>query len=145
MKQMKNTNVISLFLEDHERISQLLTEFKKLKHKNIRKAKDIFKQLHQDLIRHFHQEKILYSRYKQTTGDILPILQTINKEHTTILEKLLGIQRSLAKEDTNIDISDLYAILEKHKNVEDRLLYPEFERILSEKEKEDMYWKMKVR
>lgn len=145
MKQERTSNIISLFVEDHERIAQLLTEFKKDKNKNPKKAKEIFKQLHNDLIKHFHQEKILYSKYKQTTGDILPIIQTVNQEHIVILEKLMNIHQSLDKEETNIDVSNLYSLLEKHKNVEERNLYPELDLVLSEKEKEDIYWKMKVR
>jgi hemerythrin len=138
-------NIISLFVEDHERIASLLKDFKKHKHENTKKVKDIFKQLQQALIDHFHQEEILYSKYKHKTGEIIPALQTIGKEHIIILEKLGNIQKSLIHGETNINISGLYTLLERHKNIEDRLLYPEFDRVLSDKEKEDVYWKIKVR
>ena len=36
-------------------------------------------------------------------------------------------------------------LLEQHKNTEEEYLYPEFDNILSDKEKEEVYWKIKSR
>jgi len=145
MQQIQNINIVGLFVEDHERINSLLGDFKKHKHKNTKKAREIFKQLQQGLIKHFHQEEILYSTYKYRTGNIMPIIQTIREEHSIILDKLTNIQQTLKKRQTQIDVSELYTFFERHKNVEDRLLYPELDSVLSDKEKEEVYWKLKVK
>lgn len=155
-------NVIGLFLEDHDRIASLLNDFKNTKksskkisgvpeirrisehNKRSSKSKEIFKQLTEALTRHFHQEEILYSKYKYRTGEILPVLQTIRKEHSVILDKLDKANNSLGKGE-QADVSGLFLLLERHKNQEDRLLYPELDRVLTDKEKEDVYWKIKVK
>jgi hemerythrin len=145
MKQMQRINVTGLFVEDHKRIASLLNDFKKHKHDGSKKTKELFKELNRALIIHFHQEELLYSQYKYKTGDILPILQTIRGEHTDILEHMNKIQQSLKQNSNKIDIAGLYGILERHKNMEERLLYPELDSVLSSKEKEEVYWKIKVK
>jgi len=136
--------IIALFLEEHDRISSLLNDFKKHKYDKSKKTKEIFKQISESLNRHFEEEELLYSKYKYKTGEILPILQTIRKEHSIILDGLDNISNSLKKGD-KVNTMGLFLLLEKHKNIEDRLLYPELDRVLSDKEKEDVYWKIKVK
>jgi len=53
------------------------------------------------------------------------------------------MQHSL-REGNKIDTSGFYALLLRHKNIEERLLYPELDNVLSDKEKEDVYWKLKI-
>jgi len=141
---MKTTNIINLFVEDHERIDSLLGNFKNIQNKEPKKAIKIFDQLSNDLIRHFHQEEILYSNYKYTTWEIIPVIQTIRKEHEMILKKIDKIRNSFKKGSINIDTTKLFSLFERHKNIENTLLYPELDRVLSDKEKEEVYWRIKV-
>jgi hypothetical protein len=141
---MEHANLMSLFVDDHKKITNLLLDFKKQLDKKDPKCKDTFQIAHQILITHFHQEEVLYSNYRNTTGDIIPVIKTIRKEHQIILKKLTKINKAL-ETSAEIDISKLLSILERHKNVEDRLLYPELDRILSDTEKEEIYWKMNVK
>jgi hemerythrin len=134
---------MSLFLEDHKRITGLLLAFNKQIDTKEPQSKETFEQLHQALITHFHQEEFLYSNYRNITGEIIPVIKTIRKEHQFILKRLAKIKNSLEK-GSEIDLGNLLSLLERHKNVEDRLLYPELDRILSDSEKEDIYWKIQV-
>jgi len=83
---MQPTSIISLFVEDHARISSLLNDFKKNKHKKPKKTAELFNQLSNALKKHFKEEELLYAKYKYKTGNILPILQTIGEEHRIFRE-----------------------------------------------------------
>ena len=69
---------------------------------NTKKVKEIFRQLYESLRIHQHQEEILYSNYKHRTGEILPVLQTIRKEHEIILRKLDNINKAVNEEKTGL-------------------------------------------
>ncbi len=140
---VQDTNIISLFVKDHERITSLLNDFDIIQKNEPKKALGILKQLNQTLTVHFHQEEILYSNYKNAAGEIIPVMQTIRKEHEIILKKIEKATNSLNK-GSGIDTTSLLSLLERHKNIEQGLLYPELDRVLSEKDKEDVYWKIKV-
>lgn len=142
---MQPTNIVSLFVEDHERIALLLKDFNKSQNKKSKKAAAAFQQLSKDLIRHFHQEEILYSKYRYNTGTVIPVIQTVRKEHEIILKRIEKIKNSLNKGSTNIDATRLSSLFERHKNIENILLYPELDRVLSDTEKEEVYWKIRVR
>lgn len=141
---MERINVIGLFLEDHKRIVTILNEFKRSKRSHSKKTKELFDQLEYSLRKHFKQEEILYMNYKQTTGEFIPALQTIRKEHQIIESHLDKIRRAM-NDGSKIETAKLYPLLERHKNIEERLLYPELDNVLTEKEKEDVYWKIKVK
>lgn len=140
---MQALSVTGLFVEDHRRILFLLQNFKENKDRNIKKSIEVFNQLRQALQKHFREEDILYSKCKYSTGTILPILNTIRTEHHMIYSKLNEIQNAL-NTDQKIDLSGFYDLLEKHRDTEEEFLYPEFDNILSDRDKEDVYWKIKV-
>ncbi|MFH1641778.1 MAG: hemerythrin domain-containing protein [Nanoarchaeota archaeon] len=134
---MQAYNIINLFVEDHNRITELLDIFtgKKTKHN--------FNNLKKALEKHFVEEELLYSRYKYKTGEIIPVLQTVGKEHSNILEILKKIEAAV-KKIYAVGILELYALLERHKNMENRLLYPELDKVITDKEKEEVYWSIKM-
>ncbi len=140
--RVEDINLVGLFVNDHKRIVALLNEFKRSKRNKT--AKTIFEQLDYSLRLHFKEEEYLYSKYKQKTGEFLGSLQTIKKEHETIIGYLDAIRRAL-NNSSKINIKEFFPLLERHKNIEERLLYPELDNALTEKEKEDVYWKIKVK
>ncbi|MEA2038133.1 MAG: hemerythrin domain-containing protein [Nanoarchaeota archaeon] len=142
---MQALSVTGLLVQDHERIESLLDDFKKTKHKQTKKKVQIFNELAETLRRHFNQEAILYSKYKHLTGEILPILQTVHNEHIEMNEHIERIGNAIRSEDDNVDTSGFFALLVRHRNIEERNLYPELDNVLSDKEKEEVYWKLKVR
>ncbi len=139
---MQSTNIVSLFVEDHERIALLLEDFNKSQNKKKKVA--TFQQLSKDLIRYFHQEEILYSEYRYKTGAVIPVIQTVRKEHEIILKRIEKIRNSFNKGLMDIDTAKLSSLFERHKTIENSLLYPELDRVLSDSEKEGVYGKIKV-
>jgi hemerythrin-like domain-containing protein len=57
--------------------------------------------------------------------------------------KINEIQNALKKGDITFNLDGFYELLEKHKKTEDEYLYPELDNVLSDKDKEEVYWKMK--
>ena len=141
---MEQVNITAVFVKDHERMSKLLEDFKDDKQKTQKKNIEIINQLQNFLKKHFKEEELLYSKYKLTTGNLLPVIQTIKSEHKSFLESLDNMQTALKNGSTEIELFDIYHLLIKHKNVEERLLYPELDNALSDKEKEEVYWNIRM-
>jgi len=120
-------NILSLLVEDHKKIEKLIEQFKQ--------DKNNFSALNDAMIKHFREEEKLYSAYLSTTNKTLPIIQTITKEHEILANNLKQAQYSS-------DISEFEALVQRHKNMEERLLYPELDKELSENQKENAYWGM---
>jgi len=120
-------NILSLLVEDHKKIEKLIEQFKQ--------DKNNFSALNDAMIKHFREEEKLYSAYVSTTNKTLPIIQTITKEHEILANNLKQAQYSS-------DISEFEALVQRHKNMEERLLYPELDKELSENQKENAYWGM---
>jgi hemerythrin len=140
---MQVISVNALFMKDHSRIGDLLQAFKETKHKNPEKSVQIFTQLKNALDKHFREEELLYCKYKYSNGAIMPMLNQIRDEHMEINTKINEIQNALKKGDITFNLDGFYELLEKHKKTEDEYLYPELDNVLSDKDKEEVYWKMK--
>lgn len=138
-----NTSIIKLFLDDHRDIEKLITTLKK---DTITKKerKEVFKNMASSLLTHIRQEEHLYSKFKYVTGDILYSIQNIRKQHNIIKEELRTINPKSDDLKDLTDISGLLALLEKHKKIEENTLYPEIDKILTGKEKEELLIKMKI-
>jgi len=85
---LEQVNITAVFVKDHERMSKLLEDFKDDKQKTQKKNIEIINQLQNFLKKHFKEEELLYSKYKLTTGNLLPVIQTIKSEHKSFLESL---------------------------------------------------------
>src|SRR3989338_1541222 len=129
-------SLTSLFVFDHKRIFELINDLKAEKGREAQHK--IFQKIDASLRDHLKEEEQLYSRYHQSTGELLPVFSSLKREHELFLHYLEDIKRSLErgiKAETKI----FFSLLERHKNVEERLVYPEFDRVLSKKEKEEHY------
>ena len=135
-------NLTSLFVQDHHKIGQLINQFKIDIDSDESRAITIFTQLKTILLRHFQEEEILYSRCKYDDESIIPLLNSIKEQHKVILSKLHDIHSSLS-ENRKISMTSFFTLLEKHKEQEERYLYPEFDKILTNEEKEQAYWDIK--
>ena len=130
--------ITRLMVRDHARLLGLFIELKNLKNKDIKKFRELFKKLNNGLRTHFiEEEKIINSAFGKKSdkgSNLLPIASSLKLQHNQITTILESISKSISQGET-IDFSDLYLILNKHKNIEERLFYPELDRMLSEKDK----------
>lgn len=133
-------SITELMINDHERIIDLLNQFKRNKNTRFSDSKKLFAQFRKELEKHFNTESritnIAFSSNKKLKkSNILPISNSLELDHIKIMQIVQEIQTSIKKNEKNIDISDLYLNLTRHKNIEERLFYPKLDGLLTEKEK----------
>ena len=120
---------MDFFVEDHKRLASL---FKYLgQNDSLIQIRDII----QAFQRHIKKEELLYSKYKHETGEIIASINTIRTEHVQILKMLGGLEKKF----NETALKELIALLERHKNVEERLLYPKLDEVLSAEDKDEVY------
>lgn len=146
---MKNMQSITKFMvDDHERLTSLFNDFKKIKNRDIRKARDLFLKFDSELRKHFIvEEKIIrlaFNKNGNKKSNPLPIVSSLKSEHDRIINILGKISASMKNNNSKIDAFNIYLILNHHKNVEERLLYPELDEMLSQKEKNTIFEKIKI-
>ena len=131
--------ISELMARDHERLMGLFNDFKHTKDKDIKQASKIFSKFHNELMNHeMVEDRIIKSVFgkkgKEKNENLLPIAQSLEMDHVKIMNLMSNISGAI-KNKKAIDTSDFYLTLQKHRNIEDMLLYPELDRVLSEKEK----------
>jgi hemerythrin len=126
--------VTNLLLEDHKRISSLI--LKSMDEESLKQLKLI-------LHKHFKEEEIFFSKYKYATGPLIPIMEQIREEHPKITEMLNNITKELKQKKSTATVRELLRLLSHHKKLEEDYLYPEIDNLLSDSEKEEIYWKIK--
>jgi|TARA_B100000315_G_C14545223_1_gene572892 hypothetical protein len=131
--------ISELMARDHERLTSMFNDFKHTKDKDIKQASKIFSKFHNELMNHeIVENHIIKSAFgkkgKEKNKNLLPIAQSLEMDHVKIMNLMSNISGEI-KSNKAIDTSDFYLTLQKHRNIEDRLLYPELDRVLSEKEK----------
>ncbi len=136
MVKIEQTNIIQVFVESHKHISSLLEKLK------TNPDQETFDQLETEFTKHIKQEELLYAKYRNQTGETLPILQKIKEDHATILETLANLMLALRRNE-KVDFSELLTLNEQHKNMEERLLYPELDKEISEEDKEEVMWNVR--
>lgn len=128
-------SITSVMVKDHKGLMGLFNDLKKIKDKDRNKANELFKKLDKQLKNHFNIEENAINLAFGRNGSALPIISSLKSEHGSIREILDGIRYSIKGNGHKIGTSNLYLMLEHHKNVEERLFYPELDELLSEKDK----------
>jgi len=141
----KTQSITGCMMDDHERLMNLFNDFKKTKNRDNKKAKELFSKFDSELRKHFDAEETLIRLSFRKNGNKkinpLPIASSLRLEHDRIKNILARILSSM-KNSTKLDTFDLYLVLNHHKNVEERLLYPELDEMLSQKEKNKIFEKI---
>ncbi|MBU1974975.1 MAG: hypothetical protein KKG59_01075 [Nanoarchaeota archaeon] len=130
-------SVARLMSQDHERILGLFKEFKREKKKEGSNARHIFKSFMTELQTHFRaEERVCHLLRKHDKYSNLMVLASmLDKEHTMLIRQAQDIHAQLGKNQKFIDTSDLYELLTRHADTEDRYLYPEFDAQMTRSEK----------
>jgi len=144
-------NEISDFMEaDHLRLNASFVDFQKLKISDSKKSKEIFLEFASELKRHIlWEEEILFV----SIGDKLKIkkgtsagksLSMLSMQHTQIIDFLQQIKSELENGINENQFENLLTeILEHHNQVEEGIVYPLIDELLTEEEKKSIFLKMK--
>ncbi len=132
------STITGLMVKDHERLAEIFNDVKNSKDRDSKNSKALFNKLDNGLRDHFStEEKIINLAFKKR-NDHLPIAESLKLDHRRMIGILDNISVSI-RNGAAIDASELYLVLRHHKNVEERLFYPELDEKLSEKEKQRIF------
>jgi hemerythrin-like domain-containing protein len=133
---MKTTAILDLMVKDHARLLQLL----KIAESHFRQDKDdlikSFYTFEWNLEKHFFvEERAIFTSYNPDYIDEgYDVFLDLSNQHTKILEMIKNLKDELESEGI-ADISKLKKILIKHKNLEEKKVYPKLDQEINEGEK----------
>ena len=133
----EKTSILSLMVKDHKEIETLIKKLDESIDKDYEKMRKAFEQFEWKLEKHlFTEEKAIYTFYEPTDISngyvMLPILM---KHHNFILNTLSIMRRQVNNGKAPQDHLQLKSFLEKHKNYEEREVYPRLDDTLNDEQK----------
>ena len=133
---MKTTAILDLMVKDHARLMQLL----KIAESHFGQDKDeLMKSFHTfewNLEKHFFvEERAIFTAYNpEYIDEGYDVFLDLSKQHTNILEKV-QILRKEVEIKGDVDTSKLKELLIKHKNLDEKMIYPKLDQEIGEGEK----------
>jgi hemerythrin-like domain-containing protein len=135
--------------EDHERLSELFENFRKVKNSDLAGAASILEEFSSGLRDHIeNEEALLFSMFEEKTG-VHKInsssTSTLRMEHTRILEILDKIETMVRKNNMDTDEAEerLLEILAAHGDEEVNIVYPWLDEVITSEEMYALKEKMK--
>ena len=133
---MKSSLITETMIKDHEKIINLLVRFEKSIGQDKLTIAKSFDDLTWGLEKHFFtEEKAIFTKYEpeeETKGH--KMISELIKEHKEIFDKLKTMKKSFKKKKT-FDFQEFENLLTRHKNFEEKTVYPMLDSELDESEK----------
>ena len=140
----KSTNIVSIMVKDHRKIEQLLENFEASTNKDFKTMAKAFNDFEWELEKHiFVEEKAIYTQY--APEDIVrgyKMLPTLTKQHNYIVNKLDVWRKEIRNKRKITDVSNLKEFIIKHKNFEEKDVYPLMDEVLDENQKRQIVQKI---
>jgi hemerythrin superfamily protein len=136
---MESASILAIMIQDHRRIMNKLTDIKKNQEDNLGTFLEKLNAFEWDLEKHFFvEERAIFTSYNATLiKEGQQLFDEISKQHTSILESVESLRDRL-RMNTSIEIGSLVVMLTKHKNHEERNVYPLLDENIPEGEKRFM-------
>ena len=143
---MPEAKILRHFANDHDQLMVFFRIFQENKNRDFPRAKEFFKKFKICLQRHIvWEEEILFPLFEKKTGAIHagPTVE-MREEHRLIEEKLEILHKRIQKNDSNSDTQEqaLLHILHEHNEREKLSFYPALNRIISEADKINIFFRM---
>lgn len=134
---MKNSNTITeIMIGDHALIEILLSSFIDNLGKDKELAEKTFEEFRWGLEKHiFVEERVIFNPCERLESNLCEIAMALAKEHTQMMDILNKMKEDLAT-GKEIDVSEFQKLLTAHRDVEEKNLYPELDKQLSQAQKE---------
>jgi len=136
----ETTNIVAIMVKDHNKIERLLNDFEEKVNKDYKIMLKSFNDFEWELQKHiFIEERAIYTQYEPE--DIVggyKMLPKLTTQHNFIVNKLQTWQRDINKKRTITDVSKLKDFIEKHKNFEEKDVYPLMDQTLTEEQKKQI-------
>ena len=135
---MDEYSITEHFVGDHKEHAELIQKYKDSYKTKDPRCIDNFNDLRNALLKHFNEEEDMYSIYEDRSETLVRLIKVIRDQHRE-MEKIL--EDAYDDEDADFgdeDFKHFFDILEKHTEIEEKELYPEFDRVLSAGEREEI-------
>ena len=133
---MKSNAILDVMVKDHNHLMRYLEDVKK----NIKSDFDVllksFNTFEWNLEKHFFvEERAIFTWYNpEFVDEGYKLFLDLTKQHTALLEKLRLLKKDLQNNKTP-DFTDFKNMLMKHKNYEEKNVYPTLDQQIDEGEK----------
>jgi hemerythrin superfamily protein len=134
---MKNSNeILDMMISHHALIELLLTEFKDDLDKNRQAADKSFDEFRWELDKHiFVEERVIFKFCNVVSAESCKIVFALVKEHDEMLKMINRMKEDLTA-NNRVDVSNFQTLLTRHREVEERKLYPKMDQELDKAQKE---------
>jgi len=136
---MEETNILDVMVKDHKRLLKSLNDIENNIKDDYENLLESFNKFEWSIEKHFFvEERAIFSYYNpDKIEESYHLFTDIAKQHTQILERIESLRNRLRMSKT-IDVSDVKKMLIKHKNFEEKNVYPLLDSEIDEGEKQFM-------
>lgn len=140
----KSTNIVPVMVKDHRKIEQLLENFEASIDKDYKTMAKAFNDFEWHLEKHiFVEEKAIYTQYSpEDVASGYKMLPTLTKQHNYIVNQLAVWRKDVRNKRNITDFNNLKEFIIRHKNFEEKDVYPLLDQVLDEEQKTQILQKI---
>ena len=140
----KTTKILSLMTKDHCKIERLINDLEEKNKIDFDSMIKSFNKFEWELEKHiFIEEKAIFTSYKpENVTDGYKMLPELTNQHNFILNTINNWRADVRKKRNLTNIYSFKEFLIKHKNYEEKELYPKLDQALSERKKKHIIAKI---
>ncbi len=140
----KSTNIVPLMVKDHRKIEQLLDNFEASIDKDYKTMAKAFNDFEWHLEKHiFVEEKAIYTQYSpEDVASGYKMLPALTKQHNYIVNQLAIWRKDVRNKRNITDFNNLKEFIIRHKNFEEKDVYPLLDQVLDEEQKTQILQKI---
>jgi hemerythrin-like domain-containing protein len=140
----KSNKILSLMTKDHFKIEELLNNLENNNKTDFESMSKSFYKFEWELEKHiFIEEKAIFTSYRpDNVVEGFKILPELTNQHNFILNTINNWRNEVRKKRNLTNIYSFKEFLIKHKNYEEKEVYPKLDQALSEREKKHIIAKI---
>jgi hemerythrin-like domain-containing protein len=137
-------SILKLMTKDHSKIDGLIDELDKKSNDDYSKMIKAFHNFEWELEKHiFTEEKAIFTDYNpENVSEGYKMLPELTKQHNYIVNTLNSWRMDIRNKKTPRDIYSFKEFLRKHRDFEEKELYPKLDEELDEQEKKNIVAKI---
>jgi hemerythrin-like domain-containing protein len=140
----KSNKILSLMTKDHCKIEELINDLENKNKIDFDSMYKSFNKFEWELEKHiFIEEKAIFTSYKpDNITEGFKMLPELTNQHNFILNTINNWRNDIRKKNLLTNIYSFKEFLIKHKNFEEKEVYPKLDQALSEREKKHIIAKI---
>jgi hemerythrin-like domain-containing protein len=134
----KDNSILNLMVTHHGLLEALLFVFKDYFGKNVERTVETLDGFQWELEKHiFSEEKAIFKFCRQKKSETCELIKKLEEEHTVMLD-MLGTLKDDLLTKAKADATEFREFITKHRELEEKELYPKLDRELSVAAKEKL-------